>query len=388
MLNSLKITLALIYKLIPFSLVRKRKKVCFASVPNFSDSSLAVARHMIKNNPEYEIFWLVVGSGNIAAPADIAEHIHVVKKNTLRGFWHFVSSALVFHTHGIYSFVKGGGPFQVGLWHGMPIKNIGFRDGKSQSQVVYSDVVISTSAYFSKIMAESFGLPLERVWLTGLPRNDDLANSNPEDRNYLERFFGGNANTKIVAWLPTYRQSYCGDVRIDSLKKSFLDEWDSGFLKRLDDFCSKENIAIFIKLHPMDYLNNNLPAAALKSIRLITSEQWEAYGFDLYRALSCSDALISDISSVIVDYFVTGKPIGITTKSIDSYERGIISEIKSLLSRCYTLTDELSLNEFLAEKPKSYCSSDKITEELFYDKSVKDSHAASRVLRKALVSCD
>ena len=48
---------------------------------------------------------------------------------------------------------------------------------------------------------------------------------------------------------------------------------------------------------------------------------------DLHDLISISDGLISDISSVIIDYILLKKPLGITTNSIETFNRGFIDEL-------------------------------------------------------------
>ena len=50
--------------------------------------------------------------------------------------------------------------------------------------------------------------------------------------------------------------------------------------------------------------------------------------FELHDLISISDGLISDISSVVIDYILIKKPLGLTTKSIKTFNRGLINELK------------------------------------------------------------
>ena len=49
---------------------------------------------------------------------------------------------------------------------------------------------------------------------------------------------------------------------------------------------------------------------------------------DLQDLISVSDGLITDISSVIIDYILTKKHLGITINSIKTFKRGLISELE------------------------------------------------------------
>lgn len=375
--------LTFIYKIFPFSLIKDEKKICFASAPDYSDNSLAVARKLISLELGYKIIWLEIGS-NKKIPNDILRHIKRVKKNSLKGMWNFASSSIAFHTHGIYSFARGAGPLQINLWHGMPIKNVGFRDGKKARDVVYGDITISTSEYFRKITADSFGLPLDCVWLTGLPRNDVLINRPINIRQDLKNIFGIEPNKKLLFWLPTYRKSGRGDIRSDSSSTSFLHEWPEEFLTNLDNFCSNHDIITVIKIHPMDVLNIRPPIQNFNSLKIITAEQWTLSGLELYDALSAADALVSDISSVIVDYLITNKPIGITSISMNSYHRGVIEEVEDLLKCCHQITSEASFYRFIEGISLQDTGRNFEWVNKFYSEAVCDEHASERIIERVL----
>ena len=49
---------------------------------------------------------------------------------------------------------------------------------------------------------------------------------------------------------------------------------------------------------------------------------------DLHDLISVSDGLVTDISSVLIDYIPTKKHLGITINSIKTFKRGLISELK------------------------------------------------------------
>ena len=46
-----------------------------------------------------------------------------------------------------------------------------------------------------------------------------------------------------------------------------------------------------------------------------------ARGITSYEFLACTDALITDYSSVLFDYLLTGKPVGLTFEDIDAYAK-------------------------------------------------------------------
>ncbi|GLZ88430.1 hypothetical protein Pres01_44810 [Metapseudomonas resinovorans] len=244
------------------------------------------------------------------------------------GIYHFATSKHTFHTHGTYSFIrKKSDTTLINLWHGMPLKNIGLLDNKSPDDICYSDILVSTSPLFSKILSAAFGVSSEKIFHLGLPRNDVLAASANTDRKLIAEKFSFWEGNKFVAWLPTYRKSVIGDIRQDSKTSSFLDEWEPRILDEINQLAKAREIHLIIKLHPMDSLNREFEYEKFSNIHIFTSNSWEDLNLDLYDFLSVSSGLISDISSVLIDYQLTNRPIGITVNSITEYKRGIIEEL-------------------------------------------------------------
>ena len=74
----------------------------------------------------------------------------------------------------------------------------------------------------------------------------------------------------------------------------------------------------------MDVLNS-VPAENLFSnVLMLNNSDWSFLNLDLYDVLSVSDGLISDLSSVVIDYILSNKPIALTVNSFDDYSRGMI----------------------------------------------------------------
>lgn len=276
-----------------------------------------------------------------------------MRRRSITGIFAFITSRYVFASHGVPSFVsdaKEGGPVIVNLWHGMPIKVIGHADpDQGFGATQYCDYVLSTSPFFTCVMSRAFGLPPSAVLEFGLPRNDVLASGQNSVTAAVMRDTLGLAQcSRVVFWLPTYRQTHYRDGRCDSPDKSFLDDWDNDFLSRLDGMASQSNCYVIIKLHPLDCINKVELPHTTDRVKLITAEAWGNLGMELYDALAVSDGLISDVSSIIVDYLAARRPIGVTRRSVERYARGFIPGTRDLLDDCAAIETEADVHEFLS----------------------------------------
>ena len=80
------------------------------------------------------------------------------------------------------------------------------------------------------------------------------------------------------------------------------------------------NTLVIVKPHPAQDLAH-IRALELSHLRFIDDGLFAAHGITSYEFLACTDALITDYSSVLFDYLLTGKPVGLTFEDIDAYAK-------------------------------------------------------------------
>ncbi|MGJ0223478.1 CDP-glycerol glycerophosphotransferase family protein [Streptococcus pyogenes] len=335
---------AVAYRLLSV-LVRPGKVVAFISYPDVSDSCSALFSYAVKlGHSRRNIVWLVTDVRSaqhkirkIVLESGSAELPRIHKKNSLIGLCWFLRSSVVFFTHGHFSFVRGN-PRRacVNLWHGMPIKAIGHLDGNTRKAVDWTDWTIASSEYFRPVLAQAFGVPVGRVLVTGLPRCDLLRNVSAAGVRKKEAFAGAN---RLVVWMPTYKHSIVGDIRVDAqVSVHEYRNWFHQCLIQLNDLAVKYGLTFLVKLHPMDLLNSVEIPADSQRVLVCRSNDPRLAGIELYEMLAAADGLISDLSSVVIDYMSTGRPILITTSDIDVYTRDLAIDPALLLRVVYTAT--------------------------------------------------
>lgn len=321
----------LLNKVIP-----KRNKVVISSFPDYEDMTRGVISQLL----ETEVIVLLT-SANSKAPIWLPAHVKSCPKNSLKGAWHILTSSEIYYTHGLFSFfnkINKSKQVVINMWHGMPLKNIGLLDGKTN--VPDSHYLYSTSVFFQDIMARSFGKISEDVLISGLPRNNILTQTvtNPTLNVLKEQY------EKIYVWLPTYRKSNVGDVRIDGASSSLygFDDFD---IENLNRIMEEQNTLVIIKPHPMAVVGSY--NADLTNVKLINEEWLFINGMTLYELLAASDMLWTDFSSVFVDYLLTKKTILFLIPDFDEYKknRGLTFDINETKLPGVVFFDE---NSFIA----------------------------------------
>lgn len=316
-----KVILSL-FTLINYIIPKKGNYILFTSYPDLSDNSYAMYEYMLKYHSDHNTFiWLVEPNFYPENTLDL-KNTKIISKKSFLGFYYYCRSKYIFFTHGLYNGIKTPtSQVVVNLWHGMPLKNIGYLDNKPEFPE--ASFTIATSSIFQKIMSKAFKQPLENILIVGQPRNQYLLNTNIET---LKSFgVDKQAYKKVIAWLPTYRKSHTGDVRSDGVVQELLPLVNKNELMSLDRYFNEKEIFCFIKLHPMDTLSKK-DFDTYTNIVVLTNEDFHARSIQLYSFLSNTDALITDYSSIYIDYMLTKKPIGFIIPDIESYasSRGFV----------------------------------------------------------------
>jgi hypothetical protein len=204
------------------------------------------------------------------------------------------------------------GALAVALWHGVPIKRVerdlpSGRGGGILSRVTEAarepapDVLLSSSDHMTQTaFSRAFGVPPERCWALGYPRNDHLVAGRPAPRALLwspEVYEELYSSEKVVGLFLTWR-----DDRVDDVLESDL-------LERLSEVCAAHGARVAYKAH------YNVAATPSASANIVTVPA----DADLHAYLGLCDVLITDYSSVALDFLLLRRPILYYMPDLDDY---------------------------------------------------------------------
>lgn len=311
---------------LPFDFFHIQLKPYFLlrSFPDFDDQIFALALELKKMGLEYYV---------VSRKKEIPDHWiglldneNLINDRSIKFLYFSKVATYILFTHGIYlAEVPRKGQLVTNLWHGYPIKKI----GKSIGTSFPTSHVLNVHPKLSIIpFVNAFGSKQKPILFKTLSPRIDLFKRNRDslDSKYQDSYI----------WMPTYRKALMNDFRTDGdpdetgLGLSFLD------LTELDAELSKHNLQIIIKSHPMTTIN--LPDN-LKVIRMLSiSEASES----IYTLLPKFKGLISDYSSVIVDFMELDKPIIIFAPDFVDYSntRGLNVQFDELgLFVCRTVEE-------------------------------------------------
>lgn len=310
------------------------RQIAFESYPDCSESSFSILLKILRSRDcgEFRFYWLANDPAEAKrvirseCPDLACRSIGIVSKNSLRGRWIFFRSKYVFSSHKTYRYAAPGkNQVLVNLLHGMPIKNLGNYDATSGPWAPSSVYSVATSDFFRGIVAQAFSLDPHRVLVTGLPRNEWLFEV---DVQYWAMREGA---ARLVVWLPTFRRCANEELVRDDTETDAEDPISVERLMEIDHALDSCGTLVIVKLHPLD-VKNDREWPPLRNIRIITMTQANAERLNVYKLLACADALVTDYSSVAIDFLLLRRPIGFYTPDSGFYRRGLIEAVQLRLA--------------------------------------------------------
>lgn len=328
--------------------IKNRRKLFFDSFPDYSDNSRAFSDFLLCNgySPKYKIYWAV----NII-PEYKDERIHyVLKKNKISYFYHTVTSYFLFSTHGAFNWCNPHLQKFVCFFHGSALKKFcRMQNSDNDYYLEQAWKFTAPSDFYVGVFAQAFGRKKEEILLLGYPRCDLLFQPNDSlNRIGIEL----KNNTKIVVYMPTFRQPVSGayeDSKKNVFEEDFIKFSDSFEIEKWNSFLSERNIILIVKPHPSE--SNIVKCDNCQNIKVITNDDLQHHNVQLYSLLANADALITDYSSVSCDYLLLDRPIGFVITDIEEYEhgRGFVFEPPTDYMPGSIIANEREFSEFFNE---------------------------------------
>ena len=293
----------------------------------FSDSPRALhralaARERTGGAPAATHTWLAADAHRAAFPADVAT---VPSRSPEAVAALEAADLVVANTHLGVPWRKAPGARYLQTWHGTPMKRIA-ADELARTEgapvpgaedIARWDLLLSPNRTSTARLRRAFAYAGE-VAETGLPRNDALlAPSAPHVRRRVRERLGIADGVTAVLYTPTWR-----DDVLDAQGRRDVDlQLDlEAFSARL----GRDHV-LLLRLHYM--VSDRLGPVAVPGVLDVSGEPDVA---ELYLA---ADAMVTDYSSTMVDFAVTGKPLLFFTYDLEHYRdrvRGLYLDLPAV----------------------------------------------------------
>lgn len=306
-LATLSVVLRLLSRVVPHS-----RSVLIGAFPESEGNAVEVALALVRRYPG-RVVWLRESGQPPREVQELAElGVALVPKASLAGLWAYVRAEAVFFTHGLYGSPRPAArkPI-VNLWHGDGPKDISPRARRELIASTY--VVGNTSLFTHATKCAAFGVPIERALITGNARTDQFWNP-PGEHRLRELGIEG----EFVLWMPTFRRAQAGGAVIVNAADTETTD-DDAALDRLLAGLRARGVQLVVKPHPMD-----ADRRADSRWLTVTEDDLSGAGVTLYQLLGATAGLVTDYSSVWVDYLLLDRPMAFLITDRHTYGRALI----------------------------------------------------------------
>ena len=354
----------------PQATTQLRDAVLFESFQGkvIGDNPLDIFNEVRERFPNLELIW-ATGKGT-TAPAG-ARGVRFGSREWLQAL--ATSKYLVNNTNFPWYFRKVPGQIYLQTWHGTPLKRLG-RDipnnyltksylDTMDREATYWDYLISPSPFCTEIFPGSFGYK-GNIIETGYPRNDRLSKITGAQRQEIrERIGVSDPSTYVVMYAPTWRD-YNRSATGNWQSVNFMDE----------NIQLPEGFQMIYRGHTNTHAVHSEAVAGRAIDVTLYPDVTELY--------IAADVLITDFSSVMFDYTVTGKPIMFLAPDLERYraERGFYFDFEAMAPGPILNTDAEVLQTLgrIDQVSKDYETRYRAWQQKF--NSLEDGNAAKRVV--------
>jgi len=290
----------------------------------FADNSKYLYLYSFNNLKDKKIFWL--GKDKKITSILNQNGLPALYQNSIMGIFYSLRAGYTFIDGYMYpgNWRFSGGSKIMQLWHGKGMKKAGY--GTPYSLPRYNRFLspqlfvkyfftIASSKKTAEMMSSAFRVPKDKVLISGLPRNDVLfkkiKGAEIDVNNTLEEKLK-KINGKKILYAPTFRPDGSNpleQIDFDALNKILTDK----------------NFYFFVQLHPKfaakKYGNKNFG-----NIIFVDA------GYDIYPLLNNFDAMITDYSSLYVDFLLLNRPLIFFIYDLEKYkkEMGLYENFENL----------------------------------------------------------
>lgn len=320
--------------IVPFIKIKNTRIFCdHYAGSGYGDNQKYIVEELLKNHPEYEIIFAY--GKDKCKQSDFPAFVQNVPLYSFRHLLALASSKFwIIDYRPLVHIHKRKNQFYIQTWHASIGTKKSEKDSENELSKQYVKNAIKDSIQIDLITCGSeqmYNFHKNSFWYSGeilqsgCPRSDILfdRDKSVEIKNKL-----GFENKKICIYAPTFRNSHSLEsYKLDftkikkSLEEKFSGEWE-----------------IILRLHP------NMANIAVSNLSNFV-KNFSHYS-DVMELLCASDILITDYSSIIYDFMLTGRAGFIYATDFSDYkkERGFLIDLRETPFPIAQNNDELEKN--------------------------------------------
>lgn len=357
----------------------------------YADNSKYFFEYIIKEHPEVRAVWFS-GKADVVCALRL-KGFEAYRFYDPKGIWVAMRAGVAFISHSavrdIRPFVFTSASIFVNLWHGIPLKRIALDDNVSEvrnkpffqlfkwlAQVLcpgfrrQADLFTAASIEDQRNFASAFAFPIDKLKITGYPRNDVLLK--PQSSQPGDTVVEGGVKKGI--YVPTFRSK-------ENTSFDFFDQF--GFcVEEVDRSLGELRVKLYLKLHHF-----NIPSAEIKNSILGAENIFFYEKLDIYEELSDFDFLITDFSSIYFDFLLLERPIIFAPFDMSGFEDGVRQLYYDYAEvtpgpKAYSWPEVIKCIEEVMQKPDTYSAQVQQTKNRFH--AFVDDRSSARVYREVI----
>lgn len=304
------ISFSIIYYIFRFLFKVDKKKLIFISYTGkkFDCNPKYILEYMLEN--KYEFKYIVTDNNNVINYNN--KNVKQVNIKSIKFLYQLATSKYWINNSTMINALKPKKTqIYIQTWHAAgAFKKFGLDiiDDRSDDKKIWNkdsnnwDILICSSKKVKDIYANAFKINPNKVLPLGLPRNDFFCSLDniKNSKHKINNKIGNESNKKILLYAPTFRDGKDFNLNMD--------------LRNMYNNLNKE-FKLILKLHPNLSKNKIEIDDDIKNfVYNFTSHE------DTQTLLAATDILITDYSSIIFDFAITGKPMIFYSFDLDEYK--------------------------------------------------------------------
>lgn len=312
--------------------------VLFESTPVFTDNAKAVFEEMIRRglHKKYKFVWLYQGKDLPPRGIRYVKFVAYPPRNWLQeqySTWLRYGACALISCNDILTKFRDD-QYAFFLMHGAALKRV---KGHYVVPNEMLDDILSFSHYLAPLEEACMGCDPAKMRVLGFPRNDMLLTSNLD----THELFHDREFTKLIYWMPTFRQHKNGSVCSTSIALPII--YNEQIAEEVNEAARKAGVLVVLKPHFAQDVSR-LMAINLSNLVLINDAFLAEHHVMNYELMGKADALLTDYSSVYHDYLLLNRPIGLCWDDYEEFARreGFVVDVDTVLApgeKIYTTED-------------------------------------------------
>lgn len=306
-----------------------RDSIVFECESDMDDNPRALYEYLLKIrfNRKHKFIW-IVNNPELCRKLYSEKNVKFYNRNDkgrlnqIRLNYYLGTSKFFFFSHPYWFNKTNPKQCVVNLWHGTPAKGPDLQNGRLKNCF---DFITISNKNIEPFFSQFVDFNENQVLYCGIPRNDYLTENNINKINEIKTKINISSDERIILCMPTFKKS----TRIRDF--DIVDQFSLGVVKseeelnELNAFLKQRNLHIIVKLHPLQDMTE-VKTVELSNIHYLLNSDLFEKKIILYELLPCSDALLTDFSSVYFDYLLLNKPVGFFTNLLGYSKRGAMVE--------------------------------------------------------------